>query len=81
MRASKSFFATGFVRSQETARPLIKKLGLKTVTEYSDTAGLVEKLRAMSDQTVLVVAHSDTLPTIIAAHDHQGAQNAVAIRS
>jgi broad specificity phosphatase PhoE len=58
-------FATGFVRSQETARPLIKKMGLKTVTEYSDTAGLVEKLRAMSHQTVLVVAHSDTLPTII----------------
>jgi phosphohistidine phosphatase SixA len=59
-------FATGFVRTQETARPLKKKLGLKAVTvEYRDTAGLVEKLRAMSDKMVLVVGHSDTLPTII----------------
>lgn len=61
-------FATGFVRTQETARPLTKKLGLKVVTvEYRDTTGLVEKLRAMSDKTVLVVAHSDTLPAIIDA--------------
>jgi broad specificity phosphatase PhoE len=59
-------FASGFVRTQETARPLAKKLGLKVVTvEYKDTTGLVEKLRAMSDKTVLVVAHSDTLPEII----------------
>jgi hypothetical protein len=43
-----------------------KKLGIKATTvEYKDTAGLVEKLRAMSDKTVLVVAHSDTLPEII----------------
>jgi phosphohistidine phosphatase SixA len=59
-------FASGFVRTQQTARPLAKKLGIKATTvEYKDTAGLVEKLRAMSDKTVLVVAHSDTLPEII----------------
>jgi broad specificity phosphatase PhoE len=59
-------FASGFVRTQETARPLAKKLGLKATTvEYKDTAGLVEKLRAMADKNVLVVAHSDTLPEII----------------
>ncbi len=59
-------FASGFVRTQETARPLAKKLGLKVSTvEYKDTTGLVEKLRAMPDKTVLVVAHSDTLPEII----------------
>jgi broad specificity phosphatase PhoE len=59
-------FASGFVRTQETARPLAKKLGIKATTvEYRDIAGLVEKLRAMPDKTVLVVAHSDTLPGII----------------
>jgi broad specificity phosphatase PhoE len=59
-------FASGFVRTQETARPLAKKLGLKATTvEYKDTAGLVDKLRAMADKNVLVVAHSDTLPEII----------------
>ena len=59
-------FATGFVRTQQTARPLTKKLGLKAVTvEYRDIAGLVDKLHSMSDKNVLVVAHSDTLPGII----------------
>jgi broad specificity phosphatase PhoE len=59
-------FATGLVRTQETAKPLAKKLGIKATTvEYKDIAGLVEKLRAMPDKTVLVVAHSDTLPGII----------------
>lgn len=59
-------FATGFVRTQQTARPLTKKLGIKATTvEYRDVAGLVEKLHGMSDKTVLVVAHSDTLPSII----------------
>ena len=59
-------FATGLVRTQETAKPLSKKLGIKATTvEYKDIAGLVEKLRALPDKTVLVVAHSDTLPGII----------------
>lgn len=59
-------FATGLVRTQETAKPLSKKLGIKATTvEYKDIQGLVEKLRAIPDKTVLVVAHSDTLPGII----------------
>jgi len=59
-------FATGLVRTQQTAKPLARKLGLKATTvEYKDTAGLVEKLRGISDKTILVVAHSDTLPEII----------------
>jgi len=59
-------FATGLMRTQETAKPLSKKLGIKATTvEYKDIAGLVEKLRAIPDKTVLVVAHSDTLPGII----------------
>lgn len=61
-----AIFATGFVRTQQTARPLSKRLGVKATTvEYKDTAGLVEKLHTMPDKNVLVVAHSDTLPTII----------------
>ena len=59
-------FATGFVRTQQTAKPITKKLGLKAVTvEYRDTAALVDKRRTMSEKTVLVVAHSDTLPATI----------------
>ena len=59
-------FATGLMRTQQTAKPLAKKLGIKATTvEYKDVAGLVEKLRAIPDKTVLVVAHSDTLPGII----------------
>jgi broad specificity phosphatase PhoE len=59
-------FATGLVRTQQTAKPLSKKLGIKATTvEYKDITGLVEKLRAIPDKTVLVVAHSDTLPGII----------------
>jgi broad specificity phosphatase PhoE len=61
-----AIFAMGLVRTQQTAKPLARKLGLKANTvEYKDTAGLVEKLRGMSDKTVLVVAHSDTLPEIM----------------
>ncbi len=59
-----AIFTTGFVRTRETVQPLATQLGLKTV-EYEDTAGLVEKLHSMSDKTVLVVGHSDTLPTMI----------------
>jgi broad specificity phosphatase PhoE len=59
-------FATGLVRTQQTAKPLSKKLGIKaTIVEYKDILGLVEKLRSMPDKTVLVVAHSDTLPGIL----------------
>ena len=61
-------FATGLMRTQQTAKPLSKKLGIKATTvEYKDIAGLVEKLRAIPDKTVLVVAHSDTLPGIVEA--------------
>jgi broad specificity phosphatase PhoE len=71
-------FASGFVRTQETAKPLAKKLGIKATTvEYKDIAGLVEKLRAMPDKNVLVVAHSDTLPDII---EQLGAGKVDAIR-
>jgi broad specificity phosphatase PhoE len=59
-------FATGLVRTQQTAKPLSKKLGIKATTlEYKDIPGLVERLRSMPDKTVLVVAHSDTLPGIL----------------
>ena len=57
-------FTTGFVRTRDTVKPLATKLGINAA-EYENTAGLVEKLHSMSDKTVLVVGHSDTLPTII----------------
>jgi broad specificity phosphatase PhoE len=62
----KAIFVTQVVRTQQTAEPLAKQLGLTpTVIASSDIDGLVEKLHSASAEVVLVVAHSDTLPGII----------------
>lgn len=62
----KAIFVTQVVRTQQTAEPLAKQLGLTpTVVGSSNLNGLVEKLHSTSAGVVLVVAHSDTLPGII----------------
>ena len=54
------------VRTQETAEPLAKKLGLTpAILDADDIAAFVKKLRTTTKENVLVVAHSDTLPKII----------------
>jgi broad specificity phosphatase PhoE len=60
-----AIFATEFKRTQQTAAPLAKRLGLAVETVASkDVAGLAEKVKAAKG-TVLVVGHSNTVPGII----------------
>ncbi|HEU0274927.1 MAG TPA: histidine phosphatase family protein [Candidatus Udaeobacter sp.] len=58
-------YATEFKRTQETAAPLARALGL-TITPLpaGDQAALVEKLRT-STANSLVVGHGNTIPGII----------------
>jgi broad specificity phosphatase PhoE len=65
----KAIFATEFRRTQDTALPLAAKLGL-TVHRVpsSDTEGLITTLRKEhTEDIVLVVGHSNTLPAIVKA--------------
>jgi broad specificity phosphatase PhoE len=60
-------YATEFKRTQETAAPLAKALGLTVTTLPSaNQAALVAKLRA-STVNSLVVGHGNTIPDIIKA--------------
>ena len=62
-----AIYATEFKRTQETAAPLAKALGIAVTTvPAKDTAGLVEKLRGAAGN-VLVVGHSNTVPEIVKA--------------
>ena len=60
-----AIFATEFKRTQQTAAPLAKALGLtvKIVTS-KDTAGLVKQVKS-SKGNVLVVGHSNSVPDVI----------------
>jgi broad specificity phosphatase PhoE len=60
-----AIFATEFKRTQQTAAPLAKSLGLMvTIVPAKDLAGLVEKI-GKSPGNVLVVGHSNTVPGVI----------------
>lgn len=61
-----AIYVTEFRRTQQTAAPLAKALGLQpTIVNAKEIATLVEKVRA-STGNVLVVAHSNTVPEVIA---------------
>lgn len=63
--AVKSIVATEFVRTQQTAEPLAKKLNLQPVIiPASDKALLLTTIKE-SASSMLVVGHSNTLPSII----------------
>ena len=56
---------TEFKRTQETAAPLAKALGISTTTiKANDTTGLMATLR-QAEGNVLVIGHSNTVPEII----------------
>lgn len=58
-------FATEYKRTQQTAAPLAKLLGVTVQTISSkDTAALVSRLKSVKG-TALVVGHSNTVPDII----------------
>lgn len=65
-------YASEFVRTRATAGPAAERQGVAvTVVNKSESATLAERLkREHPDGTVLVVAHSDTLPTLVAAYGH-----------
>ena len=60
-------YATEFKRTQQTAAPLAKVLGITvTILPAKDNAALLAKLRA-STGNALVVGHGDTIPDLIKA--------------
>jgi broad specificity phosphatase PhoE len=62
-----SVFVTEFKRTQETAAPTAKAAHVSpTVVSGKDTGALVEKLRALNGNA-LVVGHGDTIPDLLKA--------------
>lgn len=62
----REILVTRVVRTQQTAEPLAKKLGITpTILEADDVAAFVKKLQAARSENVLVVGHADTIPSII----------------
>jgi broad specificity phosphatase PhoE len=62
-----AIYATEFKRTQETAAPLAKALGIRiTTVPAKDSATLIAKLRS-SNGNALVVGHGDTIPDLIKA--------------
>jgi broad specificity phosphatase PhoE len=62
-----AIYTTEYKRTQETAAPLARSLGVRPeVVSADDLRSLVAKLRAARGN-VLVVGHSNTLPQIISA--------------
>ncbi len=71
-----AIYATEFKRTQQTATPLARKIGVSvTVVPAKETASLVSKL-GRSSGNALVVGHGDTIPDLIKA---LGIANPVAI--
>jgi broad specificity phosphatase PhoE len=62
-----AIYVTEFKRTQETAAPSAKALGITvTVSPAQDSAALIAKLRA-SNGNALVVGHGDTIPNLMKA--------------
>jgi broad specificity phosphatase PhoE len=63
-----SIYATEFKRTQETAAPLAKAIGVEIVKlPGKSTAELVTKLEDLKGGNALVVGHSNTIPLLIKA--------------
>ncbi len=59
-------FASAYVRTQQTARPLADALAVPIVLYRPDTtAGLLEQLQQLRGENVLVVGHSDNIPFLV----------------
>lgn len=60
-----AIFVTPFKRTQQTAEPLAKALGIQlTAIDPKDTAGLIEKVQGVTGN-VLIVGHSNTVPDLL----------------
>jgi phosphohistidine phosphatase SixA len=61
----RAIFVTEYKRTQETAAPLAKALGITpTIIPAKDTPALIEKLKAAPGRA-LVVGHSNSVPDVI----------------
>jgi broad specificity phosphatase PhoE len=61
----RAIFVTEFKRTQQTAAPLAKALGITPiVVSADDRSGLVARLKTTADNA-LVVGHSNTVPEIL----------------
>ncbi|TNE64426.1 MAG: phosphoglycerate mutase [Bacteroidetes bacterium] len=59
-------FASTYLRTQQTARPLATELNKPLIIYRPDTtAGLVKRLKKIRGKKVLVVGHSNTIPDIV----------------
>ena len=67
-----AIYVTEYTRSRETADPTAKNLNLTpVVVTKDDIASLAERLRTQHSQdTVMVVAHSDTIPALLKLWGH-----------
>jgi broad specificity phosphatase PhoE len=62
-----AIFVTEFKRTQQTAAPTANAAHVKpTVVQSTDSAGLVDKLRGL-EGNALVVGHGNTIPALIKA--------------
>jgi broad specificity phosphatase PhoE len=60
-----AIYATDLKRTQQTAAPLARSLGLQvTITPAKDTAALVATLRSLKGNA-LVVGHGNTIPDLV----------------
>ncbi|MEP6708890.1 MAG: histidine phosphatase family protein, partial [Verrucomicrobiota bacterium] len=60
-----AIYATEYQRTQLTAAPLVKAMGLSmSIVPSKETASLIAKLK-QAQGNVLVVAHSNTIPEIL----------------
>ena len=60
-----AIYATEFKRTQQTAAPLAKALGITVTTVSSkDTPALLERIKAATGN-VLVVGHSNSIPDVV----------------
>jgi broad specificity phosphatase PhoE len=64
-----AIYATEYKRTQDTAKPIAERLGLKVQTQKGqDSAGLAALLKSThAKDVVLVVGHSNTMPEVIKA--------------
>ncbi|MFO0751496.1 MAG: histidine phosphatase family protein [Myxococcota bacterium] len=64
----RTVYATQWKRTQETVAPLVAETGVPlVVVDAHDVAGLCQRIRTQhAGQVVLVAAHSNTLPEIVA---------------
>lgn len=59
-------FVTDYQRTQQTAEPLATELGISPTEVFANqTTELVQQLKTINGENVLIVGHSNTVPVII----------------